>query len=78
VEIADSARKHGIADADILHALDHAIWRGLQRYDEDERVIVIGPSRTGALLELVIRPALAPNTVIHADRAREKFLRHLR
>jgi hypothetical protein len=54
VEVWESARKHGIADADMLHA-----WRNQLRYVELEyngvlQLLVLGPSRTGALLELVV------------------------
>lgn len=64
MEIADSARKRGVADADILHA-----WT---------RLLILGPGRDGALLELVVVEADRPNRVIHADRMRPKFLEYLR
>jgi len=76
--VAVSARKHGIPDADILHA-----WRNFLRVDEQDyggesRVIAVGPARDGALLELVLVPADAPTRVIHADNARRSFLARLR
>jgi len=45
--IIDSARKHGVADEDILHAFNHPM-----RYqDLDEGfVLVIGPTRSAQLV----------------------------
>ena len=78
VEVAPSARKHGIADADILHAWRNVLRVAEQDYDGESRVIAIGPARNGALLELVLVPEGAPTRVIHADRARRSFLDRLR
>lgn len=78
MEITGSARKHGIADADILHAWDHALRIVPQEYDNETRLLVLGPSRDGALLELVVVEADRPTRVIHADRMRPKFLDYLR
>ena len=71
-----SARKHGVADADILHA-----WRNQLRYVELERngviqYLTIGPDRSGRLLELIV-PSDEPLRIIHAMRLREKFYRYL-
>lgn len=76
VEIRDSARKHGISDDDMLHA-----WRNQLRYVELEyegevQFLVIGPDRTGALLELIV-PSDEPQRIIHADALREKFYKYL-
>lgn len=76
MEITDSARKHGLDDADILHA-----WRNQLRYIELEyqgepQFLVIGPSRTGALLELIV-PADEPQRIVHADNLRPKFYKYL-
>ncbi|MGH3563537.1 MAG: hypothetical protein ACRDTN_17560 [Mycobacterium sp.] len=76
MEIRDSARKHGIADDDMLHA-----WRNQLRYVELEyhgelQFLVIGPSRTGALLELIVSSD-EPQRIIHADNLRPKFYRYL-
>lgn len=77
MEIRESARKHGIADADILHA-----WRNMLRYEMinyhgEERILAIGPDQTGALLELIL-PTDEPQRIIHADRLRPKFYGYLR
>lgn len=77
MEITASARKHGIADADVLHAWENVMATAEQEYDGEVRIIAIGPDRNGALLELVLVPSDHPTRVIHADRARPKFLRIL-
>lgn len=67
MEITWSARKHGVDDADMLHALDNPIRYREQEYDGEIRVLVIGADRTGRLLELVLVPADEPTRIIHAD-----------
>lgn len=70
--IADSARKHGVADDDMLHAYDNPV-RVFEL--EEEFTLIIGPSRAAALLELgVVDGDLAP-VIVHAMPARAKFLR---
>ncbi len=78
VEVAVSARKHGIPDADILHAWRNVLRVAEQDYGGESRVIAVGPARDGALLELVLVPDDAPTRVIHADYARRSFLDRLR
>ena len=67
MEILDSARKHDVFDADILHALDNVIRYREQEYDGEVRIFAIGPDRAGRFLELVLVPASSPARVIHAD-----------
>jgi hypothetical protein len=44
VEIHASARKHGVADEDILHAIDHAL--AIEEIGEDpDRWLILGPDR---------------------------------
>jgi hypothetical protein len=50
VEIYDSARKHGVTDADIEHAISHAL---VTAEDEEGKVLYLGPDRTGNLHEIV-------------------------
>ncbi|GCB01626.1 hypothetical protein [Mycolicibacterium sp. NCC-Tsukiji] len=76
MEIRDSARKHDIADEDMLHAWEYQLRYVLQEYDGELQMLVFGPSRNGALLELVV-PLDEPQRIIHADRMRSKFLRYL-
>lgn len=74
MEIADSARRHSVSDEDMLHAFNHA----LRSIDQDDRRLYIGPSRTGAPLEVVV---IGDNeddpAIIHAMPLRPKFHRHL-
>lgn len=78
MEVADSARKHGVSDVDIAHAWDNVIRLVEYEYDGEERLLVIGPDRRGLTLELVAVPADEPIRIIHADRLRAKFLDYLR
>jgi hypothetical protein len=50
VEIFRSARRHGIADEDIVHAVEQALVAGEQ---EDSKVLYLGADRAGNLLEVV-------------------------
>lgn len=73
VEIADSARKHGIGDSSMVHARENAIKLAEFEYDGEERLFVIGPDASGNLFELVAVPVEEPVRIIHADRLRPKF-----
>jgi hypothetical protein len=53
VEIHASARRHGVADDDMLHAIQHSL--AVEDVGDDpERWLVIGPDRAASLLELVV------------------------
>lgn len=78
MEIAASARKHRIAATDILHAWENAIRYVEYEYHGEDRLLVIGPSASGALLELVAVPVVEPTRIIHADNLRPKFHDYLR
>ena len=78
MEIVPSARKHGVDDADIVHAYENAIRIVEYEYNGEDRVLVIGADRTGRLLELVAVPVGEPNRIIHADALRPKFYEYLR
>jgi hypothetical protein len=78
VEIAASARKHAIADRDILHAWENAIRYVEYEYHGEDRLLVIRPTSSGALLELVAVPVVEPTRIIHADNLRPKFYDYLR
>jgi GNAT superfamily N-acetyltransferase len=56
LEIHPSARKHGIADEDIEHAVDHAMSIDDR---EDNTRLYLGPARNAALLEVA--------TIVHID-----------
>jgi len=53
VEIHSSVRRHGIADDDILHAIEHSLVVDDLGEDPD-RWLVIGPDRASNLLEVVV------------------------
>lgn len=70
---AESARKHGTEDDDILHAFAHAI-----RVEEldDGLVMLVGPNRTASeLLEVGVVDSRDGPVIVHAMSARPKYLR---
>ncbi|MDQ1744940.1 MAG: hypothetical protein QOE23_3279 [Pseudonocardiales bacterium] len=71
-EVAEAARKHGIADADMFHAI-RMQFRAVRQ--SSDRELIIGADRTGRLLEIVILDAtdLDPPCVIHAMELRKTF-----
>ena len=78
MRVTDSAFKHGIAEADILHAYTNAVRLvEVEQYGED-RLIVIGPDRAGHWWGLVAMPADEARRIIHADRLRPKFYEFLK
>jgi hypothetical protein len=68
--IVASARKHGIADDDMLHAYRNPV----RVFDVDDLTMLIGPSQSGALLEIGIGRAEGIDFIVHAMPARSKFL----
>jgi len=70
--IAPSARKHGVNDKDILHAYANPI-----RVFElgDGLTMLIGGSTAAVLYEIGVVEGTSAAVVVHAMRAREKFLR---
>ena len=71
MEIYRSARKHGIADEDIRHAVEHAVAAGEQ---EDGKVLYLGADRAGNLLEVVsVLRDDDSEVVIHAMPMRAKY-----
>jgi hypothetical protein len=71
-----AARKHGIADADIEHAVRHAM--SIDDRDNDTR-LYLGPARNADLLEVVtVIEVDRVQTVIHSMRMRPKYRRLLR
>ena len=77
VEIHDSARRHGLADYDILHAIDHAL--AIEDVGEDpDRWLIIGPDTSANLLEVVVMiTAEGSQIAIHAMPLRDKYARLL-
>lgn len=60
VRITWSARRHGISDEAIRHAVTHAI----RLIDTDDGVFVIGADVSGQLLELVAGPTEDDDLVV--------------
>ena len=71
VRIGAPARKHGVGDADIWHAVRTAI----RKIDmDDDLTMLIGPARDGAPLEIGVLDLNGEDpVVIHAMRLRPKF-----
>jgi hypothetical protein len=72
VRIGQAARKHGIADEDMLHSVRNSIaqWR----LDEDF-MMRVGPARDGDLLEVgVLGIDTDDPVIVHAMRARPQYL----
>jgi hypothetical protein len=75
VEIHPSARKHGIADEDIEHAMRHAL--AIDDQADDTR-LYLGPARSADLLEVVtIVRDDGSEVVIHGMKMRPKYRRLL-
>ena len=73
MEIADAARKHGVTDLDIEHAVRNAI----RVISQGERDLYIGADRTGRLLEVVVLDDDGQLVVIHAMALRPQFYEQL-
>jgi hypothetical protein len=75
VEIHYTARKHGVADDTIRHALAHAITIiDLEPDADPPKVLAIGPDRAGNMLEVIWLELDADvKLVIHAMALRPIF-----
>jgi len=71
-DIAPSARKHGITDDDMRHALRNPV--GVADLD-DGLTMFVGPARDGSLLEVGVADSDAGPIIVHAMRARPRYLR---
>ena len=71
-DIAPSARKHGITDDDMRHALRNPV--GVADLG-DGLTMFIGPARDGTLLEVGVADSDSGPIIVHAMRTRPKFLR---
>ena len=75
MQIHPSARKHGIADADIEHATRNAM--AIDNLDDELR-LYLGPARDADLLEIVtLAREDGSELVIHAMAMRPKYQRLL-
>jgi len=70
--IAESARKHGVSDEDMLHAYANP----MRVFDLDDGLtMVIGANHAAIVFEVgVVDGNMAP-VIVHAMKARDKFLR---
>lgn len=68
--ILASARKHGVADDDILHAYRNPI----RVFDLEDLTMLIGPDQSARLLEIGVAHAESVDFVVHAMPARPRFL----
>ena len=75
MEIHRSANRHGVSDAAIHHALDHALAViDLDPDADPPKVLAIGPDHAGNLLEIIwLDLADDINLVIHAMPLRPAF-----
>ena len=73
MDIEASARKHGVADDDMLHALRHH-WRAFETEDPDVTMFV-GPSSDTQPIEVGVVNDDDGIAIIHAMPARSKFLK---
>lgn len=71
VVIASSARKHGISDEDMLHALRNPVRA---EYLDEGFTMFTGPAQNGTLLEIGVVDGDPSPVIVHADRARRKYL----
>ncbi len=69
--ILASARRHGIADDDMLHAYRNPV----RVFEFDELAMLIGADQAGRMLEVGLATADNVEFVVHAMTARPKFLR---
>lgn len=77
MEIHASARRHGVTDDDMLHAVEHSMAVD-DLGDEPDRWLVIGPDRSANLLEIIVLiTAEGDELVIHAMPLRPVFRRLL-
>ena len=77
MEFHRSARKHGIGEEDVLHAIDRPL--AVEDAGEDpDRWLIIGPDRAGNLLEVVVMTTVEDvQLVIHAMPMQTKLTRLL-
>jgi len=71
-EIHPSARRYGVDDDEILHAVANSVAVDDLGQDPD-RWLVIGPDSAGNLLEIVVIASNADEIIIHAMPMRPKY-----
>lgn len=76
MDVLPSALRHGVDEADIDHAVRQAVVVE-EVAVEPNRYLVIGPERSGNLLELIVMDRPQGPAVIHAMALRAKYRRLL-
>jgi hypothetical protein len=71
MKIAASARRHGVLDSDMFHALRNPF----RILPEDGWDLVIGADRNGRMIEVGVRTAGEDDVIFHAMPVRPQFLR---
>ena len=70
--IAESARRHGVSDEDMLHAYAHPI----RVFELDEGfTMVIGANHAAIIFEVGIVDGESAPVIVHAMKARQRLLR---
>ena len=68
--IAESARRHGVSDEDMLHAYAHPI----RVFELDDGFpMVVGANHAAIIFEVGVVDGESAPVIVHAMRAREKF-----
>ena len=73
MDVEPAARKHGVNEDDMFHAVRHH-WRAFET-DDPAVTMFIGPSTEGDPLEVGVVEDAEGVAVIHAMPARAKFLK---
>lgn len=71
MRIIQSARKHAIADADMIHAVEKAIRSFHQQPQQEAHSVItiyVGPAQNGALLEIgvIYSKSQSDHLIVHA------------
>ncbi len=75
MKVHDSARRHGVAPDDAVHAAEHAVYVSELDEDSPARQLHLGFDSAGRLLEVVVLRFDSGNElVIHAMKARRQYL----
>ena len=79
MEIHESARRHGVNDEDVRHAVDHpVVVVDLDRDSDPPKILGVGPDRAGNMLEVIVLVLAADDHLaIHAMPLRKKYYRLL-
>lgn len=77
VDFASSARRHQakdrFEDADVLHAIEHALYVG-DDGDDPDKALYLGPDRAARLLEIVVAVRSdGSEVVIHAMKMQARY-----